>query len=313
MIDCSTRRVPAGDAGGFDLWTVSAAEAGPHVVILGGVHGDETQGVLAAGRLATDETRLTCGSVAIVPVCHEAAFSADRRTSSIDDGNLARVFPGKPDGRPTAQLAHHLYTEVLSGADLLIDLHTSGQDYDMPFLAGYIAETAAAESLARRAATAFGADFLWRHPVRTEGRTVSVVDQAIYVECSGGGLVSGASVDAYVAGVRRVLAAMDMIATAPPDPSGPSIRVTGGGDLDRDMISVRHQGQFLTDLRGGAQVEAGQLMGTVVTTGGRVLEEVTAPEDAWVMAVKRRPPVLVGDLVVCLAAADQVAEGPVDG
>lgn len=304
MIGHTPRRVPAGSAGGFDVWTAAAADEGPRVVVLGGVHGDETQGVLAAGRLANDETRLTRGSVAIVPVCHEAAFAADSRISAIDGGNLARVFPGDPNGAPTAQLAHHLFVEVLSGADLLIDLHTSGQGYDMPFLAGYIAETVTADSLALQAASAFGADFAWRHPVRTEGRTVSVVEQAIYVECSGGGLVSSASVDAYVAGVLRVLALMDMIAGSPSEPSSASIRVTGGGDLDRDMISVRHEGQFLTDLKGGAQVEAGQLLGTVVTTSGQALEEVRAPAEAWVMAVKRRPPVVAGDLVVCLAAAD---------
>ena len=304
MIGHTRRRVAAGEAGGFDVWTAAATEAGPRVVVLGGVHGDETQGVLAAGRLATDETRLTRGSLAVVPVCHEAAFAADSRTSAIDDGNLARVFPGDPDGTPTAQLAHHLYTEVLRGADLLIDLHTSGQGYDMPFLAGYIAETATAESLSQQAAAAFGAEFLWRHPVRTDGRTVSVVDQAIYVECSGGGLVSSASVEAYVGGVLRVLTAMDMITDPPLDPPRSSIRITGGGDLDRDMISVRNEGQFLTDLKGGTHVEAGQLLGTVVTTDGQTLEEVKAPEAAWVMAVKRRPPVVAGDLVVCLAAAD---------
>ena len=304
MIDGTRRRVSAGTAGGFDVWTASAAEDGPYVVVLGGIHGDETQGVLAAGRLAIDETRLIHGSVAIVPISHEAAFSADSRTSAIDGGNLARVFPGDSGGGPTAQIAHHLFTEVLSGADLLIDLHTSGQDYDMPFLAGYQADTITADSLAKQAASAIGAEFLWRHPGRTEGRSVSVVDQAIYVECPGGGPVSAASVDAYVTGVRRVLAMMDMIAEAPPEPATAPIGVTGGGDLDRDMISVRHEGQFLTDLAGGAKVEAGQLLGTVVATGGQLLEEIRAPGDAWVMAIKRRPPVVRDDLVVCLATAD---------
>ncbi len=304
MIDHTQRRVAAGTAGGFDVWTASADEEGPRVVVLGGIHGDETQGVLAAGRLAIDETRLTRGSVAIVPICHEAAFEADSRTSAIDDGNLARVFPGDVSGGPTSQIAHHLFAEVLSGADLLIDLHTSGQEYDMPFLAGYQSDSVTADSLAKQAASAFGAEFLWRHPGRTEGRSVSVVDQAIYVECPGGGPVSAASVDAYVAGVRRVLAMMDMVAEAPPDPATAPIGVTGGGDLDRDMISVRHEGQFLTDLAGGAQVEAGQLLGTVVATSGQVLEEIRAPGDAWVMAIKRRPPVVRDDLVVCLATAD---------
>jgi predicted deacylase len=304
MIDHTQRRISAGTAGGFDVWSAEAPVAGPRVVILGGVHGDETQGVLAAGRLAIDDTRLTRGSIDIVPVCHEAAFEADSRTSAIDGGNLARVFPGDPSGGPTEQLAHHIFTEVLSSADLLIDLHTSGQGYDMPFLAGYQADTAEADSLAKQAASSFGADFLWRHPGRSEGRTVSVVDQAMYVECPGGGSMSPASVDAYVVGVQRVLAMMDMIRVTPPDPARPAIRVTGGGDLDRDMISVRHAGMFVTDLVSGAKVAAGQLLGTVVTTGGQILDEVHAPYDAWVMAVKRRPPVIADDLVVCLATAD---------
>jgi predicted deacylase len=305
MINHTQRRVLAGDAGGFDLWTAEAAAPGPHVVVLGGIHGDETQGVLAAGRLAADETRLTRGRVSIVPISHEAAYNADSRTSAIDGGNLARVFPGDPSGGPTEQIAHHIFTEVLDGADLLIDLHTSGQGYDMPFLAGYQADTVTADSLAKQAASTFGAEFLWRHPDRSEGRSVSVVDQAIYVECPGGGSMSLASVDAYVAGVQRVLAMMDMVASAPPDPASAAIRVVGGGNLDRDMISVHHAGLFLTDLVSGAKVEAGQLLGTVVATSGQVLEEVLSPSEAWVMAVKRRPPVSPDDLVVCLAITEE--------
>ena len=304
MINHTRRRVLAGAAGGFDVWTAEATVPGPHVVVLGGIHGDETQGVLAAGRLAADSTRLTRGSVSIVPISHEAAYKVDSRTSALDGGNLARVFPGDPSGGPTEQIAHHIFTEVLDGADLLIDLHTSGQGYDMPFLAGYQADMASADSLAKQAASTFGAEFLWRHPTRSEGRTVSVVDQAIYVECPGGGSMSPSSVDAYVAGVQRVLAMMDMVATEPPAPAITAIRVTGGGDLDHDMMSVQHAGLFLTDVVGGEKVHAGQLLGTVVTTSGRVLEEVVAANDAWVMAIKRRPPVAVGDLVVCLAITD---------
>jgi len=304
MINHTQRRVRAGAAGGFDVWTAEATTRGPHVVVLGGVHGDETQGVLAAGRLAANATVLTRGSISIVPIAHEAAYRADSRTSTIDGGNLARVFPGDPNGGATEQIAHHLFTEVLDGADLLIDLHTSGQGYDMPFLAGYQADIASADSLAKQAAFAFGAEFVWRHPGRSEGRTVSVVDQAIYVECPGGGSMSQASVDAYVAGVQRVLAMMNMVADTSSDTARAAIRVTGGGDLDHDMMSVQHAGLFLTDVVGGAKVHAGQLLGTVVATSGRVIEEVIAPNEAWVMAIKRRPPVAPDDLVVCLATTD---------
>jgi hypothetical protein len=42
----------------------------------------------------------------------------------------------------------------------------------------------------------------------------------------------------------------------------------------------------------------------VVNSSGQALEELFAPADAWVMAIKRRPPVSAGDLVVMLAADD---------
>ena len=203
MIDHTQRRISAGTAGGFDVWSAEAPVAGPRVVILGGVHGDETQGVLAAGRLASRRHPLDTRQRRHRPCLSRGGV---RGRQSHERHRRRQLGPGLSRAIraavPPNRLAHHIFTEVLSGADLLIDLHTSGQGYDMPFLAGYQADTATAGSLAEQAASAFGADFLWRHPGRSEGRTVSVVDQAMYVECPGGGSMSPASVDAYVAGVN---------------------------------------------------------------------------------------------------------------
>jgi hypothetical protein len=52
----------------------------------------------------------------------------------------------------------------------------------MPFLTGYIDDGRDARGLAARAARAFGADFVWRHPARPAGRTLSALDAAIYTE-----------------------------------------------------------------------------------------------------------------------------------
>lgn len=298
------RRIDAGPAGGFDLHRIDSGVPGPRFVVLGGVHGDETEGALAAGRLAASPPTPTHGVIDIVPVCHEAAFAADSRTSPIDGGNLARVFPGDPDGPPTARLAHHIFTEVLDGADFLIDLHTSGQQYDMPFLAGFRRADPNEDPVCERAAIAFGADFVWRHPHRSEGRTVSVVEHAIYCESPGGGATNPATVDAYVDGVLRVLAELGWVTEGPPPRTEPQIRVTGGGNLDSDMVSVTHTGVFLSDVGRGDRVDSGQRLGRVVDVAGTVLEELTATTDGHVMALKRRSPVVAGDLVVCLASHD---------
>lgn len=297
-------RIAAGAAGGFDLHSHRADAPGPRLVVLGGVHGDETEGVLAAGRLATADLALIGGQVDVVPVCHEAAFAIDSRISPIDDKNLARVFPGDPAGSATEQLAHHLYREVLAGADLLIDLHTSGQSYDMPFLAGYHGPTRGALSLARTAAEHFGADFIWRHPALSTGRTVSVVEQAIYVESLGGGATNADVVARYVQGVKNVMVALGLLneAGVPGDPN--AVRVVGGGNLDRDMISVESEGVLMSAVDAGARVIKAQLLGRVEDIHGTVLEELRAPADGWVMARKRRSPVAADDLVFCLASDD---------
>lgn len=299
-----TTRIEVGPSGGFDVHSIVTSASGPRLVVLGGVHGDETEGVLAAGRLAADPPRLDRGRVDVVVVTHEAAFGADSRVSPIDGLNLARVFPGDPGGEPTAQLAHHLFKNVLETADLLIDLHTSGSHYDMPFLAGYHGAPGDGVTLRSTAAHAFGADFVWRHPDRSEGRTVSVVDQAIYVESRGSGRTSQATVDAYHRGVLRVIAAMGLVDSAPPGPVNSPVLVTGGGDLDRDMLSVRRAGVFLTDLMPGDPVTTGAVLGTVVDPYGAVLDRVVATATGRVMALKARSKVAAGDLVVCLAAED---------
>lgn len=303
------RRVEAGPAGGFDVYTHRFDEQGPRVAVLGGVHGDETEGILAAGRLATADLEGVAGRVDVVPVCHESAFGSDARLSPLDDGNLARAFPGDPRGTPTAVLAHHIFREVLDGVDFLIDLHTSGRSYAMPFLAGYRGTTPGATSEAARAAIAFGADFVWRHPGRSEGRTVSVVDQAIYVESPGGGPASPSQVDSYNHGVLRVLQGLGVVAGAPPRPDRPPRFVTGGGDLDGDMLAVSENGIFLTDLSAGDEVATGERLGWVVDVHDRTIGEYRAERPGWVMALKHRSPVRTGDLVVCLADADTAAPG----
>lgn len=302
MTVSSRRRVEVGDGFGFDVWTHRAG-TGPRVVVLGGVHGDETEGVLAAGMLAAGVLDLTRGTVDIVPICHEAAYSQDSRTSPIDNGNLARVFPGSLVGGATERVAHHLFVEVLSGCDLLIDLHTSGRSYTMPVLAGYRGAAIDSMSLARSAAEAFGGDFLWRHPAPSEGRTVSVVDQGIYVESPGGGATDTDRVEHYVAGVRRVLHMMEMAAYAPPFVDEP-IRVVGGGNLDRDMVAVTHPGLFLHEVGAGDFVSVGQRLGVVVDPTGVRQEDVVAQRAGHVMALKTRSSVTRGDLVVCVAAVD---------
>ncbi len=306
----SRETLPEGQ--GFDRCIRDSAKPGPRVVVFGGTHGDETEGVLAVNRLVAGDLALRAGVVEVVPIVHEAAFFNDTRVSPLDGGNLARVFPGDPDGAPTARLAHALQTRVLAGADLLIDLHTSGQTYDIPFLAGYIDDGRDREGIGARAAAAFGADFIWRHETRAPGRTISDVDAAIYTEAPLPGPTDPAFVDRYHAGVLRVLAALGMIDAAgvPAAPPRPARRIVSGGNVDADMQNASTAGLFIHRTRAGDKVARGQLLGEIIDIEGRVLEALHAPEDGWVVVLKRRPHVRPGDPVVSVAVADARGRPP---
>ena len=298
-------RVALAGGAGFDRWILESGAAGDRVVIFGGTHGDETEGVLAAHRIAGRDIALGRGTLEVVPIVHEAAFFADRRVSPIDGADLARSFPGDRAGSATQILAHALATEVLAGADLLVDLHTAGQSLDIPFTAGYIDDGRDRRGLSRRAALAFGADFVWRHPERPPGRTLSGIDAAIYTEAPAPGPTDAGLVERYADGVLRVLAELQMIdpSSAPP-PAKPALRVVSGGNVDSDMQRVTKAGLFIPKVRYGERVASGQLLGTVIDPSGAVEEEIRSHDDGWVILLMRRPHVKPGDRVIAVAVAD---------
>jgi predicted deacylase len=157
----------------FEAQTIRGKGEGPRLLIVAGVHGDEWEPMVAvrrlAGTLQPDEVR---GIVTLVPVLNVPAYRAGRRVGP-DGLDLARTFPGRPDGSPTQQIAYE-FTSLLDRADYLIDLHTGGLQLSVWPLAGYLIHPDA-EILQqqRRMARAFGLDAVWGNDPTLEGRTLS--------------------------------------------------------------------------------------------------------------------------------------------
>ncbi len=288
-----------GDRMGITVHHFAGDQPGPRVVILGGTHGDEVTGILAAGTIARRGLRLRRGSVDVVPVAHEAAAEACSRTSPLDEGNLARTFPGLAGGRPTEVVAHLLSTHVLSGADLLMDLHTAGRVSDMPFLVGY--RTPRPDDPVDRVACAraFGAPFVWEHPEIAPGRTLSVVEDgggvALYTESPGGERLRPAMVAAYVSGVYRVLAHVGMIDPVPAtDPASPT-HLHGDGDVDSASVDTTAAGYFIPGVEAGEPVGAGAALGVLVDGSGTVLQTAVAASAGVVALIRTAAKVDAGE------------------
>ncbi|MER7003865.1 succinylglutamate desuccinylase/aspartoacylase family protein [Dactylosporangium sp. NPDC000555] len=273
---------------------LTGAADGPTVVVLGGVHGDELEGILAVRRLV-NELRLAAGRVLAVAVANPPAHAAASRTGPVDGGNLARAFPGRADGSVTERIADALTRHVIVGADLLIDLHSAGENYAMPFFAGFCEPSGSA------AAYAFGAPLVWEHDRVNPGRSLTAAAEhgvaAIYVEGSGGAALRRSEVDGYTHGVIRVLGHLGMV-TDPPAPAR-VLRVVRGGDGDVDSsVSAEVAGWCVTAVDAGDVVDAGALVAEVVDTTGRVVQPVRAPKAGTVMMLRRRAVVEPGTGIV---------------
>ena len=114
----SSLTVPIVSVGGGD---------GPTAVVIGGVHGDEPEGQVAAIRLARElQPDDVTGRVIVIPcLSPEASLAYTRLWPS--GANMNRSFPGSPDGTADEQLAHFLSTEVFPRTEVVVDIHSGGR------------------------------------------------------------------------------------------------------------------------------------------------------------------------------------------
>lgn len=111
--------------------TTIAQGMGPTVLILGGNHGDEYQGQIAAMRLARELTpEMVSGRIILIPSLNFPAARAGKRLSPLDGMNMNRAFPGHPEGSVTGQIAHYLTTTLFPMSDVVIDIHSGGRSMD---------------------------------------------------------------------------------------------------------------------------------------------------------------------------------------
>ena len=102
--------------------------AGPAVMVLGGVHGNEPAGWLAADQVATWEPQ--AGSLIVVPRANIRALNAFVRTFD-DIGDLNRLYPGSPDSTFLMEQMSYAFLETCREfkVEILLDMHESWAFY----------------------------------------------------------------------------------------------------------------------------------------------------------------------------------------
>lgn len=101
-------------------------KTGPCILLIGGLHGDETNGVEIVRQIvAKGLNKPEIGTVICIPLLN--VFGFINQTRAFPDGrDLNRVFPGSNTGSLASRFAFHLMNEVIPHVDFCIDYHTGG-------------------------------------------------------------------------------------------------------------------------------------------------------------------------------------------
>lgn len=296
QLDVST--MPDGSRLSLSLLVVVGTQSGPTLVVLAGVHGDEYEGIRAIQQvyraLKPEDVR---GRWLAVPVANPPAYAAATRSSPVDGLNLARIFPGDPQGSLSQRIAHVLTQTFIVHADLLVDLHSAGIAYTMPTLCGYYLHESDMGRASRRAALAFGAPVVWGHPDIAPGRSVSAATDLgvpwIYTEAAGGGRVQPEDLSCYVRGVFNVMKHLGMLAGSPEAPV-PRYDLAGEGNLEK-AITANTSGLFVPTVSLLDEVHEGQVLGHIMDMAGEPLEELRASTDGLIILMRGLPMIRTGD------------------
>lgn len=286
--------------------TICGDRPGAHLLITGGVHGDEFTPMAAVRRLISElSARELAGRVTLVPVVNEAAWLRGKRTA--DDGlDLARTCPGDPGGTITQRTAHAL-SRLIETADFYIDLHTGSFDLSLLPLSGYVLHPDESVLEQQRSmARAFNLPIVWGTSPALQGRSLSVARDAgipaIYAEYLGSGMCSPAGVADYVEGCLNVMALLGMLERPQPAPRIEYIVEdprAGSGHMQVQNPAPM-SGFFEPIVQLGDRIAAEDSLGTVVDVTGEMALDIPADRGGLVLGLRTFPRVLQGESVAVL-------------
>ena len=304
MIERRTLRFDHDLLAGLELPCFEAAgeRDGPHLCLLGGIHGGEYSSIAAVVRFMNElDTSELAGRITAVPIVSMPSFEARTAFVMPQDGkNLNRCFPGSNDGTFSDALARNVFDELIAPSDFLLDLH--GGDMVEALEPFSLYDESAVEEQARALAVAFGLRYVVRSaPTEApiSGTTTSAAAAAgvpaVIAEAGGCGLLEEDAVRMHLDGIANALRHLQMLP----------------GDVKPPRTDMRSVGRFVwlrstaagwwePDVQAGSEIRAGESLGTVRSLFGEVIERIPAPEDGVVLFLTSSPAVGADGLLLGL-------------
>lgn len=261
---------------------------GPVLLLLGGVHGDEINGVEIVRRLIRGKVnKPSRGTIISIPVFNIFGFLNLSRKFP-DGRDLNRVFPGSEKGSLASQFAYQFKKEIAPFVDYVLDFHSGGGHRVNVAQTRCVLEDEKTLELAK----VFGAPFIvqskmiaksLRETFHQLGKT------ALLFEGGKSMLYDEEAIQYGVQGAKNVIGFLKM-KRYKPVVEQPSIIVKKS-----KWLRASHSGMFHVHIENGAWVTKKTVMGIITDPFGAFERKVFAPFDCYVFCINISPIVNRGD------------------
>ncbi|MFZ3577606.1 M14 family metallopeptidase [Virgibacillus sp. DJP39] len=264
-------------------FVVNGSEAGPKVLVLGGIHGCEYTSIDAAQKVGAElEPAQVKGKVIVLPIANPASFYA--RSIYVhprDQKNLNRMFPGKEDGTDAERLAYWLNESIFKQVDFVIDLHGGDMiEALVPFTIYHITEDKKVLETSKEMASLFDIDYVIGSSGQVPGSTYGCAAEqgipAIIAEAGMQGIMSKKHSINLQDGVKNILVSLGLLNGEVNKSESTYISVF---DWYRSDI----KGLWYPDVEIGNTVTKGQYLGRLANEFGETVKEITSDTEGIVL------------------------------
>lgn len=277
-----------------------AKKNGPCVLITGGIHGDEFNGVEIVRQLIAKQfNKPTRGTVICIPVVNTFGFLNQSREFP-DGRDLNRVFPGNKRGSLASRFAHNLMTEIVPHIDYCIDFHTGGRER---FNAPQIRINDDAETM--ELAKIFGAPFILKSKNRDKSFRDACVKKGKKVLLFEGGKSLSLDKDITEIGVAGALRVLQHLGTRDFTKELKNFKIKPDNQatlIDKSSwVRALYSGMYHPSVETGTFVKKGAIIGSISGPYGDFERNVKAPNAGYIICTNQAPIVNQGDALIHLS------------
>ncbi len=278
-----------------------AKEDGPVILITGGIHGDEINGVEIVRQLIHRKINHPAkGTIICVPLLNVFGFLSMSREFP-DGRDLNRVFPGSDKGSLASRFAHQFTTEVLPAVDICLDFHTGGASrFNAPQI-----RVAPNYPDALKLAQVFKAPFTVfskNIPKSYRNTCTKAGKQILLFEGGKSQSINTTIVKEGVDGTVRILSHFGMLSPKVEIPEQINNNITISSSK---WIRAKYSGLFHNEISCGSFVRKGDPIATITDPYGKMNHIIKASNNGYIINTNESPIVYQGDAIFHISTSHE--------